>query len=210
MNDISYYTDKITSLYKTKPNFMAWLNVLLTPFNDCATLMNEMYQYFDLDSATGVQLDYLGKIIGIKRVIVLSTADIDDIVDIDSVLDIDTLSVSSGQLVDDDYRFLLKATIIMNTWDGTIPSLYERWQTIFPSQAINIYDNQDMTITVTLAGNYTDVQKSLILSGYIVPRPAGVLINYYFGALPTFGWGFDNDMISGFGKGYWFNKEDVE
>lgn len=205
MNDITYYENLITSLYKTKPNFMAWLNVLLTPINDCNTLINNMYTHFDLDSATGDQLDCLGKLIGQTRKVTGDIITIDEIVaDIDAIQDWDTLDMPTSGLNDDDYRFLLKAKIIMNNWDGTIPSLYDKWNLIFPGMVINIYDDQDMSMTITLGGNITNLQRFLVVNGYIIPRPAGVKINYYFGPLPVFGYGFDNTIISGYNKGNWF------
>ena len=205
MKSIDDYVNLSTSLYKTKPKYKAWLETLLTPFHDCATLLSNMYSYFDLDSATGVQLDYLGQLIGQTRIVTGSVTTIDEIVaDIDAIQDWDTLDTPTGPLDDDTYRFLLKAKVIMNTWDGTIPSLYQKWESIFSGTIINIYDNQDMSMTITLGGNITNIKRWLIVNGYIVPRPAGVRVNYYFGPLPIFGYGLDNTIISGYNKGHWF------
>ena len=210
MNSLSYYTNLITSQYKTKPNFMAWLNVLLTPFNDCQTLLNEMYSYFDIDNAVGIQLDYLGILIGQTRKVTITQTTVDEVIaDIDTIEDWDTLDTPTGNLNDDNYRFLLKAKIIMNNWDGTIPSLVTAWKNLFANSTINIYDNQNMSMTITLGGDFTNLERALIVSDYIIPRPAGVQINYYFGTLPIFGFDLDTTQISGFDKGSWLTTGGV-
>lgn len=183
---MAYYLQYPTSEYITKPNFMAMLKLLLTPFNDAATIAVNFPTFFDIDKAIGAQLDVLGQIIGQQRTINFNPSD-----------------GSSPTLGDEDYRTLLKATIIKNTWDGTIPDLYTQWANLFPSGTIVIKDNQDMTMNVIIAGNFTTVVQDLITHDYIVPRPAAVKINYSFGTLPIFGYDIQSGFINGYDIGHW-------
>lgn len=183
---MSYYLQYPTSEYVTKPNFMAMLQLLLTPFNDAASLAVNMYTYMSIDNAVGPQLDLLGEIIGANRTV-----------------NFNPTNGSSPTLNDVDYQTLLKATIIKNTWDGTIPYLYTQWSILFPGGAIVVKDNQDMTLNVIIAGNFTSNVKDLIIYDYIVPRPEGVLINYSFGTLPIFGFDVESSFIQGWDQGNW-------
>ena len=61
-------------------------------------------------------------------------------------------------------------------------------------------------MNVFITGVYSSIVRDLTLHDYIVPRPEGVLINYFFGAYtgsPLFGFDLDNEFIAGFGKGQW-------
>jgi Protein of unknown function (DUF2612) len=199
---IDYYKSLITSEHKNRPKYIAWLAVLLTPLNDAAIFLNTMYQYFDINIAVGDQLDLIGVIVGQNRLVDITTT-IDDVSNVDSIQNFDTLDSNDSNLIDDDYRFLLKAKMINNVWDGTIETLVTMWNKLFPENTIIIYDNQDMTLTVTLAGNLDNIKRQLITNGYIIPKPMCVRINYYFGTLPIFGYDYDKDFVSGYDNGHW-------
>lgn len=110
-------------------------------------------------------------------------------------------------LPDDSYRTLLRGVIAANQWDGTVPGAYEIFNTVFGIEGfqILIVDNQDMTMTIIVLAQVLDaVAKSLLLSGLIIVRPAGVRITGYFGAVqPVFGFGEESSLISGWGVGNW-------
>jgi hypothetical protein len=67
----SYYLQLLTSEYKgtNAPNLQAWLTVLIQPFIDAGALASVMYNYFDVNAAVGVQLDILGQIVGVGRIL---------------------------------------------------------------------------------------------------------------------------------------------
>ncbi len=161
-------------------------------FNDTYTYQIDKYYIrdyiglFGIDGAVGNQLDILGVLIGQSR-----------------ILDFIPTGYSTSILLDEDYRVLLKAKIIKNHWKGQIQNLYDLWNELFPGSQIVIIDNQDMTMDVGIYGNLTATIVDLITNGYIIPKPIGVGINFYFGTLPVFGFGIDNAYISGFGIGNW-------
>jgi hypothetical protein len=58
-----------------------------------------------------------------------------------------------------------------------------------------------MTATIFLSGSFTSIIQDLIVNGFIVPRPEGVLYEYTFAELPAFGWDLDNSFVAGFDVG---------
>lgn len=193
-NDIDFYTNLVTSEYRTKPNFMAFLKVLLTPFNDINVIMNDFYLNFDIDSAVDAQLDIIGVWLGQSRTIAFQPTD-----------------GSSSVLDDVTYRTLLKAKCALNNWKGQAADIESTWLNLFPSGAIIVQDNQDMSMTIGVGGQITSVMRDLIRNGYVVPRPQGVKINTYFSTpLPLFAYGIVNDYLAGYGKGNWCTGQTEE
>jgi len=221
MKDISFYTGLITSEYQNSQNFMTFLSTLaqmIKNIDDCNMTIDAA---FDLDEVNGealsgeilldqggdlvldqggnlmtdsqdwsglsvnAQLDILGELIGVSR-----TVNFQPTGGVSPVLDNRT------------YLLLLKATIGMNTWDGTIDSLAPLWQTLFPGGTIKVIDNQDMTMSVWVSGGFSSIIKDLIFNGYIVPRPEGVLINYILAEAPYFGWDEQDSYIAGWDSGH--------
>lgn len=167
---IDTYLDVITSQHRDKPKFIAWLTANLEIIDDICVTVHGLDDDFDVDNATGVQLDVVGEIVGVNRSLTFDPSD------------------NSSPLLDDaTYRFLIKAKIAQNHWKGTTPELYDIWESSFPDVQIKILDNQDMTFTVLFVSqNYTTLQKQLISNGYIMPRPQGVSITYNFNGTFSF------------------------
>lgn len=155
---IEPYLDLITSGHRLKPKFIAWLSAWLTKIDDVVNVLNGLPSDFDIDQAVGTQLDLLGVLIGQKRIMTFP------------------LSNGSPVLDDDHFRLLLKAQIAKNQWDGTIPQIYDIWDSLFASSGsqLQIIDNFDMTMQAIVTG-MSDVDSSLLIShGLIIPRPMGV------------------------------------
>ena len=182
---ISYYLGLLTSEYRLASNLNAWLQDLLSPLNDTTNMLAGMTGAFDLDEASGVQLDVAGQIAGISKTVGFQPSD------------------SVSPILDDaTYRLLIKATIAANQWDGTEESLYPIWAQLFPGGSIIITDNQNMSCTIVLSGSFTSIIQDLIVNGYIVPRPEGVEYEYVFGDFPIFGTDESNSFIAGVDLGH--------
>lgn len=182
---LSYYLNLLTSEYRLAPNLNAWLTDLLSPLNDNSNTVAQITEFFDLGYAEGVQLDVLGQIAGVSRTVGFQPSG-----GVSPILD------------DDTYRILIQATIAANEWDGTEEALYPIWTQLFPGGSITISDNQNMTCDIVLTGSFTSIIQDLIVNGYIVPRPEGVLYNYIFGDLPIFGTDESTAFIAGVDLGH--------
>jgi hypothetical protein len=182
---IGYYQALRTAQYVNSPKFNALLYVLLKKFDDVSQCLVKFDTAFDLDSAVGAQLDALGVIAGVGRVVNFQPSN-----SVSPVLD------------DTTYRIYVKAKIAQNQWDGTITSLYTIWKYLFPSGNIVIADQQNMTAVIFISVGFTSIIQDLIVNGFIVPRPEGVEYTYVFAEMPVFGADLDNAYIAGADLGH--------
>lgn len=180
------YLNLITSEHRDKPKYIAMLTGLFDEFVTCANQMDGIKNGLDPDMAVGKQLDMLGEYIGQDRRLSVS------IEGLDSVLE------------DDDYRFLLKAKIMQNSWDGTIEQIYDLWKELFGDVSFTLIDNQDMSCTFNISpAGLTPIQIQMILANLIIPKPAGVRYNFEFLSRVLFAYDMNNDYYKGYDLGYW-------
>lgn len=215
--DISPYLALVTSEHADKPNFIAWLSAQLQGLADGLAVVDQFTPSYDVDSAIGTQLDVVGQWVGQSRFIALPLS-------VYFTLDADGLGFDQGiwyesfnpitglvALPDDEYRLLLKAVIVANQWDGTIPGAYAAWANLFTASnyglvmgngpylgvdpestldinnsnfIVYIQDYDDMTMIIGIYGNQPSaITLALLTGGYIKLKPAGVRIRGY--AVPT-------------------------
>lgn len=214
---VKTYTDLITSEHNRKPNFVATLTVPVELAVRTQEVFASMIPKFDLDSAEGEQLDFIGVWVGATRRIRTPLTGIffswdgsDPGVGWDSGIwrSKENESGTITVLPDDVYRTLIRAKIAANKWDGTIPGAYEVWEAVFPNSNIIIQDNQDMSMAIGVTGLPLDIlTQALLTGGYIPLKPEGVRIAYYavpVDEAPLFSWDVvDNDGLAGWGAGSW-------
>lgn len=178
---ITPYLNLVTSQHQNKPNFISFLSSALNKIDDGISASNSISSSFDINSALGSQLDTLGQVIGQLRNIGVP------------------LTGTSSILDDDHYRLVLRAKIARNNWNGTIGQIYNIWNNAFPGSALQIIDNQDMTMQAVVTNLTDNLSTELVTAGLIIPKPLGVTLiiiadtdiseSNYFGALVT-GWDF--------------------
>ena len=191
---IDTYRKLLTSEYRHSPKLINWLLWLLNEGTTYTTFIKLFVDAFDLDVAEGRQLDTIGRMVGVKR-----------------LLEFVPVGGESPLLEDDTYRMLIKATIIKNTWKGKLEDLYSAWRTVFPdTKLFQVQDLQDMTFNVIIAGAFTSLERELIAKGYIIPKPEGVRINLLTitdtTGLPLFAYDLDTLQFSGY-TSHWAEPE---
>lgn len=216
-NTIATYLSLITAEHADKSNFVSFVNTLVSPLVDSQTFFTTLLTAFDLDTAVGVQLDAVGQWIGRSRHVITPLSGI--------YFSWDTQGLGWDQgswqgkfdpnsgltaLDDEVYRLLLKAKVIMNSWDGSIPVAAKALTTLFgetPGTTISIVDNQDMTMTVAISGVVPSaVILSLLQGGYVPIVPEGVGVNYITTSVNTtaiFGFDVENNVVAGWDVGAW-------
>jgi len=222
---MSKYTNLITNYHATRQKYIDHIDLSTRPLIDITSATKGLVSAFDIDTASGVQLDTLGIWIGRKRTVS------QPIIGVYFSWDTDGLGYDQGVwqgpydpdsgytlLSDESYRLILKAKIAINNWDGrndSIPSILD-FVTKGSGLRMQIVDNQDMTISVWVFP-YIDISYeslellAVIKQGYLTVKAAGVWagsIEIPWVETPSAGvkfFGFDmcNEYIDGFDDGAW-------
>lgn len=218
--DTTSYTGLIVSQHNQRPKFMDTVENNVQPYADNIAVMSSMPFLFDIDIATGDQLDIDGQWIGVTRDVAIPLNDVY------FSFDSPGLGFNQGtwfsqfnpiggiiRLSDEAYRTLLRARIANNQWDGTIPGAYAVWDLAFQGTGIGILiqDLGTMHMLLALTGPVPDaVTLALFRGGYLNIKPAGVKVDAYFTPTvpdaPYFGFDIQNDAIAGFDSGAWGNR----
>jgi hypothetical protein len=219
LGDISKYVALVASQHADKPKFMALLAMLAQPIADIIAVMESIPAAFDLDQAVGAQQDVVGQWVGGSRNITVPLPNVYFSLDGANLgLDQGTLQgpfdPTTGllSLPDPQYRTLLRAQIASNHWDGTIPSAYTAWNTLFNGTGfgILIQDNNNMSFVYVLTGSVPDaVTLALFTGGYLTLKPSTIRVSAYLTPslpdTPYFGIGVENGSIAGLDGGQFGN-----
>ena len=170
---------------------------------------------FDLDTATGAQLDIIGQWVGAQRAIAININDIDfswnvapqgwNYSEWKGLYAEEDLKI----LPDEGYRSLIKFKIAQNHWDGTIGGLYHLLYIIFPQYHFYINDKQDMTMDLICIGNFTSLERAIIVGNYLVLKNSGVRITYEIqepADVPIFSWDLNDKEFNGWDISTWIEE----
>lgn len=217
---MSKYTALITNYHATKELFPQHVDLITRPFINLSTALFNMVDSFDLDAATGKQLDIIGLWIGRDRHVLTP------IENVYFSWDTDGLGWEQGnwqgphdpdsgltELSDGVYRLVLKAQIAINQWDGTVGGLEILLDNIFDGTGIDmqIIDNMDMSITINAIAlngiiNTSSELIEVIKAGELTVKAAGVRVkslDVIDPAHPLFGFDIEDTAVAGFDNGYW-------
>jgi hypothetical protein len=216
MNAQEYVNQLIPPPNIAKPKFTEWVKSDIQYKVDTQTVLNSIPDAFTIKNGKGVQLDRIGEILGLPR-----------------LLNFQPEGGQSALMEDDIYKIALQAKILKNRWRGTIQEIYDFWKEFFPQYPIVIQDNQDMSVNVlvlnvptnnnvavyfawnkntsTLKGWNQGYWKNtgetlfqgIVRNHYFVPKPAGVKVNYSFPTGKLFAWGVQNGNLDGWNRGKW-------
>jgi hypothetical protein len=183
---------------------MATVALSIQPYLDGENLAFSLIGLFDLDTAVGQQLDMLGQWVGISRFI---SAPLDQWFSFNQK----NVGFDQGEwlspyetanqvirLDDEHYRTVLRAKIVANQWDGTIPGAYEPWQVLFAGTGYEILI-QDGLPRGERDFAFDDPNGGFERSIWFQPSP--ILTGYYFTL---------DDPQLGFEAGYWFGAPGSE
>lgn len=138
------YLSLITSWHSDKPRFVNTVAVLIQPLVDAQAMLQKLTADFDIDTAIGVQLDMVGQWVGRSRYIKQPIAGV--------YFAFDTVNVGFDQghwkgpydsvegvtsLDDETYRTVLKLQALANSWDGTLESIADAFDAVFPGVVID-------------------------------------------------------------------------
>lgn len=154
---IDYYASLLIIQYIGKPKASAMVKALAE-----TVIMNQLplavQNAYSVDDAIGVQLDVIGKYVGVSR----------------------SGYGLTGQpitLDDSDYRQLIKLIIIKNNSGSSLATIQSLLAMNFPNQIL-VSDNQSMGLNYVLVETIgTNDLLQLIVTGGYLPKPMGVEVS---------------------------------
>ena len=185
---IEKYLSLIVSQHIDKPKFTAYIETYASACIDIQNVLLSLITLYDLDFATGVQLDVVGEWIGVSRAVPLIADQIYFTWDTTCQQGWDNGrwkgvgDPANEQVILDDgtYRRFLRSKVVSNIWKGDNAGIYAIFDAfVTPTSPILVYDNQNMSMTVTLyADSMAQLDKRMITSNLILVKPAGVSVTY--------------------------------
>lgn len=183
------YIALITSEHRGQPLFAAAVRTMVQGFSDGYDTLSGLLDQYDLDRATGDQLDTIGLWVGVVRAVPVPLVNVYftwsgtvqtgwSVGQWKGPTDPGTGVVSLG---DTDFRLLVRAKIMANMWDGSADGLRDIFNALFGT-GVTIVDNQDLSYTVkyqtTGINALSSVMQTLLTHDFLAVRPAGISVVY--------------------------------
>lgn len=218
------YLDLLIIQYHDKEKAKAETELTASHFSRVFDFFRSFFSEFDLDTAVGAQLDILGKLVGIPRVVPFTTPK--------NFFGFSNNPNSKGfglapffnmfsdslytdtQLTDSEMRILIRAKAAQNAMgpymvsDDRI-SIQDVIRTAFEGRAF-VLDNYDMTLTLYVDATFDEDMLRIIKALGLLPSPQGVGYKAVISYSPTGTFGFSNNPSSkGFGLGVFARITDI-
>lgn len=209
---------RIATQYKASEKFRAYIRALMAQSQELEGVFTAIAESRDIDLATGDQLDIIGEIVGVSRlvngVIVVPFFGFEGVLLAQPFGEEGNLWVGgrfyeegeettgTSVLADPEYRLLIRAKIVRNHSKGTCEDIMNALTYLFDGAPSGIVDDiGGMAIDIGIGRQLTNIEYALITELDILPRPAGVrinrIINYTSGAV----FGFEGQPgVLGFGE----------
>lgn len=186
--------DRIYAQYRNKPKAVQWYEVTRNIAGELCIAFEDIEDSYNIDTAQGDELDTIGRIVVIDRSTVegidFTTYEFgDDTAECgDEEIQFAAESViADAELSDEYFKTLIKVKIAKNNSDSTIDGILDSLVIIAPEGApFVLNDFEDMSFTIDVYGDLTDVQRELIINKDILPKPQGVRFGGFFEAVEVF------------------------
>jgi hypothetical protein len=233
---VDEYVNLLILQYRNSPKAEATIRALVSKYEELYNVIKSFDKAFDVDTAEGVQLDILGKIVGIPRNVPFAAKVLpknyfgfsdntssaypmgDKFLTVVAYPFKDRFEIpyTTGQLNDNSYRFFIKAKVVKNVVkakmiDKNKLSLQDVVDYLFKSKAY-VVDNYNMTLNLYINNTFDFSMLQYIKQLDLLPRPQGAgyktIISYVEGS--SFGFGVNNtgfsDKFSTVTKSYFAEK----
>lgn len=205
---------RIATQYTESQRFLAYVRALLESSAELEAVLQKVAEQTDIDLAAGVNLDVIGEIVGVSRIIPDSIAvkffgfegqPGGDVFGEEGALGIGSRfreetepETATSVLADPEYRLLIRAKIVKNHAKGTNEDILQGLAYLFNAPLTVIEDNGGMAIGMAIGRQLTFQEKALVLNLDILPRPAGVRIKWQstFDSARYFGFDGQNNALS--------------
>lgn len=175
----------VQSEYGQSPTIQALISIFNQWIDPGANIDQFYNDIWNIDTATGYGLDVWGRIVGVGRVLKITTAagffGFDEAGNV-SANPFNSAPFYSGQQInsnfivaDDGFRVLILAKALANICNGAIPAINQILLLLFPNRG-NCYvvDGLNMTMQYVFTFALTPVEAAIVSQSGILPRMTGV------------------------------------
>lgn len=203
----------IISQYANSPILLGLIKRMNVALDPTINFDNFYRMIWNVETATGVGLDFWGKVVGVNRHIYM-TADDEFVGFANGFTPFSSGSwVNDGEinrkytLDDETYRKVIMIKAMRNIIYATFPNINKLLQMMFSERGrAYIVKNNTMSARYVFEFTLLPVERAIIRQMDILPRPSGVLIEYYEPEIDkTFG--FTDTGLAPFGQGAFFIGE---
>ena len=170
---VVHFTNLVTSEHADKPNYMAMVAAAAQPDADLIALYASVASLYNLNSAVGAQLDVIGQIVGVTRNISTILTGVYFSLDILG-LGLDQSNwqgptdPTSGTvtLTDANFLLLIKARILANYWNGSIPAAYVLANEVYTAYGYQLFiqDYGNLSMAMGLVCDILDALVNVVES----------------------------------------------
>ncbi|WP_223535267.1 DUF2612 domain-containing protein [Pseudomonas sp. GL-B-16] len=179
---------RIINEYRDKQRMVRWLTITPEIANQhLEAPLDQLYGSYDVDTVTGELLDIIGRIVGVRRPILRTSAfDVFGYAGNDSYTNYNVSPyIGDGEAVDaplnnDLYRKLIKAKIARNISDGTADSIIQLVEIIIGVKVTALICNGDKSFDIGIASPIDNTTMYLIENFDLIPRPQGTRVGEIF------------------------------
>ena len=205
--DVDYLTEarsRVTDQFKDKAVFDKYVNLLVTGSVELQTTLKQLQQLRTIDTATGVNLDNIGEIVGIPRGLLSAELfqyfgfkDQDGFVanpqagtygsTIDSSVGSPWYSKGaplgvSREPSDEEYRLIIKAKIVKNRTLARPEDVISAYKFLFSTGQVSIDEYAPAKVRLGIGKILSSIEKGLLFdlqgTGSLLPKTVGVNYQY--------------------------------
>ena len=161
--DVQEYELLISEQNSRRQKYMGLVQSVLEMGSGVASVVESFDEAFDVDNAAGAQLDIIGDLVGVKRLLDYAP------------------SVGDREMSDDEYRTCIRMAVARNEWDGSNAGVFEAYRVLEASGVgINYLDNQNMTVTLNIVDALSVRMYEILRNIGVLLVPAGVDVEFEF------------------------------
>jgi hypothetical protein len=211
INNTSLALSRISLQYSNSTLFKAYVAALLAPVDELETVAQLVAVQSDIDVAQGVQLDTIGAIVGISRIIPLAASvsffgffgqPAATVFGAEGNLSIGARfrneiesEFASSVLNDVDYRRVIRAKIIRNQSDGVGQDMLNGLKAILTAPSLTVTDIGAMHIGIAVSRLLTVFEQALVRPSLdLLARPSAVNYAWQIMYDVTNYFGFDDQV----------------
>ena len=182
------FNNTVISQYANSPALYQLIENFNTYLDQTESVDNLFDMMFNVDTAQGLGLDIIGRIVGVSRVLALDVSSYLSFAGGDANGEFGQAPFYMGQattsnyaLSDSAFRTLILAKAAANISGNSIPAINQLLLTLFSNRGdCHVADNENMTMNYVFNFSLTAVEKAILTMSGVLPHPSGVAVAYTF------------------------------